>query len=254
MKLITILIFNLSFIFSQDFIIPESDVIPILDGKDLENEWLDASSFNFKLSDLDYNIKLKHNSDSLFVMFSGAMGSRNNGFFFPELLFDMGFEKANQYDINDFWFHVSATDCFDKGVYGSFSNCDTDGTMWRANPNWTMELLPDTVEFAISLEMLFDGDAKFNELFGFTFGLSNTQFYWEFLEDAQETNPSTWQSAILEKKTNNLPILKENTIYDVFNTMGELISEKITKNEINTLDQGLYLLKSNENIIKYYKY
>ncbi len=53
----------------------------------------------------------------------------------PEFFIDTKLNKGATWQDDDYWFHVSAQDCYAVGERENYENCRPDYTIWRASPN-----------------------------------------------------------------------------------------------------------------------
>ncbi len=107
-----------------------------LDGVFSENEWTaDAKIFSFEESEfVKSRVYLKHDGNNLLLAYEN-LDIKDTTFLIPEFFIDTKFDKGEIWNENDFWFHVSAQDCYCKGKPKDFSNCRPDYLVWRASPN-----------------------------------------------------------------------------------------------------------------------
>jgi len=172
---------------------------PQLEGLRSPGEWDDASSVGINAPSGAVTVSYKHNGDSLFFLFEGPLESANARF--PEVLIDAGNDKAVNWDANDWWFHVSATDCSFNGQYGNYSgNCFADHSSWSGVPNMVNgPPHTDTIEISIPFSTL--GIAS-GDTIGLTFDVTNTATAWSHWPAAAgRNNPSTWATAMISACT-----------------------------------------------------
>lgn len=245
MKLIFFFL-SLGTIYSQITFVSGSDID--VDGINQYNEWEDANIYEFELSNYNYKAYTKFDDNNLMIAFEGPMGSRDQGFYFPEILIDSKFDRTDNWDDNDHWFHVSATDCNSVSSYGDFSNCQNLNPNWCAEPNWTQgKQGPDFVEFKISLDLL---QIEYSELFGISLGLSNTLNYFEFNNNADRLIPETWSSAILDISISKVDKVDQNLTFDIYDINGKLIGKDQPYNYKYQLKSGFYIFKKDKMIFK----
>jgi hypothetical protein len=66
-------------------------------------------------------VYFKHNFEGFYFAF---VGLRNLPYYrFPEVLLDLNNDKSADWQTDDWWFHVSATDCENQGEWGDYSVC-----------------------------------------------------------------------------------------------------------------------------------
>ena len=94
---------------------------PTIDGEIASGEWDDTESLVINPDGVvSSEIHIKHDGENLYVAFMGAFGS---SFFFPEILVDPDNSKATGWEQDDWWFHVSATDCESQSAPSVYDNC-----------------------------------------------------------------------------------------------------------------------------------
>lgn len=168
---------------------------PLIDGIVSPGEWNDANHSTILLPNDSVVVHYKHNGDSLFLLYYGPLESSN--VLFPEVLLDIRNNKTATWDSTDWWFHVSATDCYFNGQYGNYSGtCQPDHPAWSGFPNFAAgPPYTDTVEIAIpfSTPGISTGDT-----IGLAFDVTNTASNWKYWPSgASRNNPSTWGTAII---------------------------------------------------------
>lgn len=168
---------------------------PLIDGTVSPGEWNDANHSTILLPNDSVVVHYKHNGDSLFLLYYGPLESSN--VLFPEVLIDIYNNKAATWDSTDWWFHVSATDCYFNGQYGNYSGtCMPDHPAWSGFPNFAAgPPYTDTVEIAIpfSTTGISTGDT-----IGLAFDVTNTASNWKYWPSgASRNNPSTWGTAVI---------------------------------------------------------
>lgn len=176
---------------------------PLLDGIAPPGEWADAGQRTILLPNDSVVVHYKHNGDSLFLLFYGPLESSN--VLFPEVLLDVHNDKAAAWDSTDWWFHVSASDCYFNGQYGNYSGtCQPDHPAWSGLPNFTAgPPFTDTVEIAIPFTTL---GITTGDTIGLAFDVTNTASNWKYWPSgAQRNNPSTWGTAVISPCVNGLP-------------------------------------------------
>lgn len=214
---------------------------------------------------------LKYDSDYLYIL---AEGNLESSFMFPEVLLSAKWDTSTTWKQREDWFfHVSATDCESDSTYGDFSNCDTTQTGWQALPNF--QIGPpntDGVEIAISLDKI-GYDSTFQDTLAICFMVSNTstQFH-SFPLSSVRTNPSSWAKVVLSKPTASIAEGTDNPIrlypnpareklvitgvssgarIMVFDLTGNCVKQEILSNQntisLQNLTSGLYLVKVTQN-------
>lgn len=146
-------------------------------------------------------VSLKHDGQKLFARFEGNLGS--SVIRFPEILIDTRNEKSSEWDNNDWWFHVSASDCESVGKPADYSTCAAVKPSWQAEPNMgaSGEVI-DTIEIAIPLAFIGLNAVTFPYTMGLALEVTNTATNWEYWPAAADVNdPSTWANATLQAQS-----------------------------------------------------
>lgn len=177
----------------QDLMITRGNPIT-LDGHFSPNEWGDATMTPITISGIQYcNVYYKHDGNNLNIAFAGNLQSA--GYFSPEIVIDSDASGDNSFGNNDWWFHVSATDCESQGQYGNYNNCMLVRPNWLAVPNFQQGIIVDTVEIQIPFATLSisEGDS-----IGLLFLLNNFQTIKKSNSSANHLDPSTWSKAMID--------------------------------------------------------
>ena len=192
-----LILINLSLVYSQSaIVIPKGNAI-IVNGIISSGEWDDANSTQIvSANNKIVKVLFKHDDSSLLFAFLDNLGSAN--FRFPEIILDIKNDKSQTWMDDDWWFHVSSTNCYHKGKPNIYDNCKDNPPDWDAN-NFSVTL-PDTVEIIIPYMLVgIDSNTKF---IGFAFDVTNTYSAWEYFPpETDSLNPSTWATGIIEKET-----------------------------------------------------
>ena len=172
-----------------------------IDGDMQPSEWHDADTVRFVVEDLvDVEVRFKHDGSSLlFAFISDRKG--NAGEVHPEIYVDSNNDKSLGWLADDWWFHVSATDCDVNGAYADFSNCSVTQPDWQAARNPTPPDFPpmDTTEVRIPF-------AKIGAVIGDRIGIAFNVHYHEgedrLLEGlwpvyAKMVQPLSWGNAVI---------------------------------------------------------
>lgn len=260
----------------EKFEIPAGKPI-LIDGGFSAAEWSDAASIIIKLkSGTNITVYCKHDNENFNFAFcpdkkdAPAMN-------FPEILLDMKNDKSSAWMTDDWWFHVSATDCYSKGKYGDYTTCLAEQKDWKAN-NFTDNDFRDTVEITIPFTTI-GLEKKDSIAFGICLEVTNTQDRWEYWPAASDkSKPSGWAQAIVrlsdagadERETLSNFILFPNPAADyvalnwrkdepttvtIYNANGVpvLVTQNPGRIELRSLPEGVYFLKaesSNEIITR----
>lgn len=160
-------------------------------------EWTDANSFVFAInSNRSTTVYIKHDGQNLNIAFAGNL--QTGGTYFPEIMIDPNHSHDGNIQADDWWFHVSATDCEYQGQYGNYNNCQLIRPNWTAKPNFQQGLIVDTVEIQIPFSTL---GIQAIDTIGIAFLLNNFQSLLKFPASANHLNPSTWASGLLSAST-----------------------------------------------------
>lgn len=186
---------------------------PAVDGIYLPGEWSGAVSLHVPTtSGKAVDVMLQHDGSQLYLVFMGPMESAS--VWFPELLFDPLHDASASWQADDWWFHVSATDCENQGAYGVYSNCLTVQPDWKGVPNITSGgSVTDTVEVAIPFSKL---GMVGPDSIGFALSFTNTASVWKMWPaSANRNNPSTWGTMVLEPTATAVPepVKKQFSVY-----------------------------------------
>lgn len=199
-KLLSILLICSSIIvFAQDVtLIPYGNPV-VIDGEIHSNEWNGADSVMIDILGGTKQVKVlyKHDSTNFYFAFLGNLESVNARY--PEVLFDVNNDKGTSWDVDDWWFHVSATDCEYQGQASNYDSCMAVRPHWKAEPNFAAgPPNTDTVEIQIPFSTI-GLDILITDTFGLAFDVTNTFSAWEYWPfNAQIGNPSTWANAVFE--------------------------------------------------------
>lgn len=172
---------------------------PVIDGKKLGAEWNNADTVRITLGQAGKSIKVyfMKDRDNLYFLYAGNLESQMH---FPELLLDINNAKSTVWQPDDWWFHVSATDCESQGNHSVFTNCQLVQPGWQAQNNILQGLpITDTVEIKIPFNKI-----GLSAGGGYTIGISFSTYNIQATAVAPSwppstnvTNPSTWATAKL---------------------------------------------------------
>ncbi|UCC44830.1 MAG: hypothetical protein JSU65_02585, partial [Candidatus Zixiibacteriota bacterium] len=171
----------------------------VMDGAISLGEWSDAVIKEFTVEGyVDVTVMIKHDGTSLLAAYHYVFQHEEN-LCFPEVMIDVGNDKTEYWMSDDWWFHVSGTDCEAHGTYDVYDDCSVVQPDWEGVPNFAMVPDPpplDTFEIRIPL-------TKIGIMVGNTIGLAfRAEYvplaygYWP--ADAAAASPSTWGTAILK--------------------------------------------------------
>lgn len=180
-------------IYSQHLLIPYS-IKPTIDGHLLNSEWSSADSIEIAISrSRKTKVFLMHDSLNFYVAFVNNLKSGGN--YFPELVIDTDHDQASSFQSDDWWFHVSATDCEYQGEYGNYANCNLSRPNWTAIPNFTPGNTVDTVEIAIPFNSI---GITVDDTVGIGFLLNNFMGFKLYPTSLKHLEPNTYLAASFE--------------------------------------------------------
>jgi len=201
-KIITtlLLFITISMGASAQYVYLRSGSLVVIDGVASPMEWGDADSVLVTISSgVEVTVKFKHDGSNFNFVFMGNLESFNIRF--PEILFDIDNDKSMSW-MNDWWFHVSATDCESNTAANDYSNCNAVQPDWTAESNFnTGAPITDTVEIQIPFSKVGFTSTQ-TDTIGITFDVTNTFNAWNYWPPAaSNTDPSSWGNAIIEFPT-----------------------------------------------------
>lgn len=171
----------------------------MIDGTIATGEWSDAVLKRFTVDNqVDITVMIKHDGANLLAAYWYQFEQDEN-LCFPELLIDIGNDKSESWSSNDWWFHVSGTDCEAQGTYDVWYDCSVIQPDWQGVPNFAMVPDPpplDTFEIRIPFSKL---GVSVGETIGLAFRAEYvplTYGYWP--PEATVGSPATWGTAILK--------------------------------------------------------
>ncbi|MGB0177722.1 MAG: T9SS type A sorting domain-containing protein [Owenweeksia sp.] len=193
--------------------VPMSNAINV-DGKVDATEW-SASDTATLTTASGKNVDVIYQYDPLYfnVAFLGNLES--NGFRFPEILIDANNDRSLTWMPDDWWFHVSATDCEYQGQYGNYDSCQVVRPNWKGVPNFSPGPPgTDTVEIRIPFSTI--QVDPLNDTISLSFLVTNTFSIWEHWPSAAtRQDPSTWQQMCFSSPSISTPeaTISKLTIY-----------------------------------------
>ena len=213
-KIITslLLFIAISINVSAQYVYVRSGSTVVIDGIASPMEWGDADSVFITISSgVEVTVKFKHDGSNFNFAFMGNLESFNVRF--PEILFDIDNDKSAGW-MNDWWFHVSATDCESNNAANDYSNCNAVQPDWTAESNFnTGAPITDTVEIQIPFTKVGFMSTQ-TDTIGLTFDVTNTLNAWNYWPSgASNTNPGTWGSAIIEFPTGVKDQARQETLF-----------------------------------------
>lgn len=130
----------------------------VADGVVNDAEWQDAGVYYLSLSDaVRVKVLAKHDGVNLLAAYISDLNPSRT-LFMPELVIDTAFDRATAWQPDDWWFHVSASDCQSSGRWGDYSTCLVVQPDWIGVPNYPMNnpapALIEQFEISIPLSKL----------------------------------------------------------------------------------------------------
>lgn len=222
MKKTTLAVVSLFCLFShgvkaQQQLLFKEGSTPVMDGIISTGEYADANSVDLDAgSSIVIRVWYKTSANAFYFAFAGPMGHYPGTYVFPEVCFDMNNDKSQGWLADDWWFHVSATDCDNRGNLNVYTNCKKVQSDWTGIPNFDTSL-PDTVEVMIPFAKVgFSGDRR--DTLGMAFMVNNTSSFWRlYPAGADRSKPSTWANVVFLSSTgmDDSPVAekREVTVY-----------------------------------------
>lgn len=130
----------------------KSNIVPVIDGVIIEEEWADAQKIQLQRTP-EYKVKVlvKYDSQYIYVAFTNLSEpemTRLN----TEILVQT-IEAENEWDENCYWFHASYSNCFSRGEYYNWEFCAENPSGWKAN-TFPFKNGNNNIEFKISFSKL----------------------------------------------------------------------------------------------------
>lgn len=169
----------------------------LADGINDPGEWDDAESVEITVSaSKKVQVRYKHDGSNLYVAYWGSLESANIRF--PELLLDPQNDKSPAWQPDDWWFHVSATDCESQGQHSNYSNCNLAQPDWTGAPNMTQGApYTDSIEVMIPFSKV---GIQNGDTLGLAFEVTNTANVWNYWPPtAKIGQPDTWATAVISQ-------------------------------------------------------
>lgn len=165
-----------------------------VDGSLERDEWADATPFVMTPGrGWEVPVAIKQDGESLLFAFASLQPETPPPIAFPEVMLDVNNDKATRLGPDDWWFHVSATDCASIGRLDDYKTCLPEADGWAAN-NFPAGTLIDIVEIAIEFETLGIDPTQEQDV-GLLLRLSDTQGFAAHWPDAADPqDPSSWST------------------------------------------------------------
>ena len=186
-----------------------------IDGNFSASEWAGANSLVINISAADSVIVyLKHDSLNLYLAY---LNNLESSFRFPEIMVDPDNEKSSAWQPDDWWFHISATDCESIGIPSDYGDCSVVQPDWEGVPNMVSgPPFVDTIEIIIPFVKA-GIDLSLNDTIGLALDVTNTSSIWNMWPaSADIDNPSTWANAVFCVTIAELNDQMENFDYQIY--------------------------------------
>lgn len=196
-RLLPVLLFLFVKGFGQPTLLIPHAATPVIDGSAAPAEWDAAVGLELPILNGSKKIavRLMHDSASLHIAFWGPLESANIRF--PEVLLDINHDRSAAWLPDDWWFHVSASDCEHRGQYGNYDSCALERPDWTARNNFSPGLpKTDTVEIQLPFATL-GIDLQSTDTIGIALVATNTASVWDMWPaGAGRLSPATWSNAV----------------------------------------------------------
>lgn len=186
---------------AQDTLLIPFAPAPVLDGHADSMEWAHATWITIDSSSHTTVAAIMHDSFHLYILMAGSLESRPS---FPEICIDPNFDRSSSWMPDDWWFHLSATDCESQGVPSAFTLCLADPPDWSGVPNFTpspSDAKVDTVEIAIPWAKVY-ADTTFPDTIGIALLVAPVftgPTLWP--GPAQINQPDSWGIGLVQRDT-----------------------------------------------------
>lgn len=217
-----------------------------MDGIITAGEWSGAGEEIITLSaSAEVKILYLHSDTALCFAYLGHLESAMR---FPEIYIDPDNSKSAAWEGDDWWFHVSATDCESQGAPSVYTHCNLIQPGWQGVPNISPgNPLTDTVEICIPFSKIGNGLSP-GDTIGISFAVTNTFNAWNYWPAGAGINsPATWGSAVIcSGGLGTLPTgydpagVYPNPCRDYFHIRGELPPDGLHCSILNSI--GMVLL------------
>ena len=108
----------------------------VFDGIPGKEEWGDATTFSLKQNEFaNVKVMAKHDGKNLLLAYVYDI-KKDSTYLFPEFFIDTQYDKGKKWEADDYWFHVSAQDCYSIGKREDYTRCSVEGLGWKATPNY----------------------------------------------------------------------------------------------------------------------
>jgi hypothetical protein len=168
------------------------------DGTVTLDEWSDAIIVYVPAAGREsIEISIKHDGENL--LFKLELNNPGvSSVLFPEIFIDSDNGRSATWNQDDWWFHISGSDCESKGAPDSYANCMIEQPDWKAVPNYPTDTpgIINTIEVSIPFSKTgVTPEKEFGLALLFT-NMSSLNILWP--NNAAKLKPSTWQTVILK--------------------------------------------------------
>jgi hypothetical protein len=153
----------------------------------------------FSIEDLiEVTVRVKHDGSNFLAAYSYNY-MREADLCFPELCFDTENDKSESWQPDDWWFHVSGTDCEAQGTYSVREDCNVIQSDWQGVPNFAMIPDPppvDTFEIRIPFSRI---NIEMGDTVGIGFDVEYVPMQYGFWPGTMSLDsPATWGTAVIK--------------------------------------------------------
>ena len=203
MRIISISISTIILILVHTFSFGQNEIVKgervFIDGEIEEEEWSDSKVYSFKETEfVKSKVYLKHDGKNLLLAYVNE-DIKDTTYLFPEIFIDTKLNGGEKWQADDYWFHVSAQDCYAVGQRENYDNCRPDYKEWRASPNHPFGEAYEAIaafEISIPFELL-----KISKGDSFGMCLSMALYPQEtrlnYPNNSHEDIPSSWAKFII---------------------------------------------------------
>lgn len=170
------------------------------DGIVENKEWDDAMTLTFEQDEIvTTKVMVKHDDKNLLIAYL-YKNPKDNTYIFPEFFIDTKMDKGKIWKEDDYWFHVSAQDCYSTGKREDYSKCSTEDQIWKATPNYPFGnefKMIDAFEISVPLKLI---NVKSGQKIGICFSIAiyPGEIRINYPENSNEDKPETWLEFTIE--------------------------------------------------------
>ena len=171
-----------------------------VDGVVETKEWSDATAFAFVKSDVvAAKVFSKHDGAHLLLAYVFE-NPKDSAYILPEFFVDTKLTKGKTWGQEDYWFHVSAQDCYAIGKREDYSLCSRDDAPWKAVPNYPFGnayIKIDAFEMSVPFELLRIAPGQSIGIC-FSIAIVPGELRLNHPQSAREDVPETWLEVSIE--------------------------------------------------------